>query len=182
MLTIQQIKADPELIIKRLAVKGFDGRKTIYDVIDLDDRRRALQLNNDNQAAELNKAAATIGALMKSGRRDEAEAAKTRVAEIKESQKELAEQLAETEKAIRDILLTVPNIPCEMVPEGKSAADNVVEKTGGPMPELPEDALPHWDLAKKYNIIDFDLGVKITGAGFPVYIGKGARLDRKSVV
>ncbi len=178
MLTIQQIKADPELIIKRLAVKGFDGRKTIYDVIDLDDRRRALQLNNDNQAAELNKAAATIGALMKSGRRDEAEAAKTRVAEIKESQKELAEQLAETEKAIRDILLTVPNIPCEMVPEGKSAADNVVEKTGGPMPELPEDALPHWDLAKKYNIIDFDLGVKITGAGFPVYIGKGARLQR----
>ncbi len=178
MLTIQQIKADPELIIKRLAVKGFDGRKTIYDVIDLDDRRRALQLNNDNQAAELNKAAATIGALMKSGRRDEAEAAKTRVAEIKESQKELAEQLAETEKAIRDILLTVPNIPCEMVPEGKSATDNVVEKTGGPMPELPEDALPHWDLAKKYNIIDFDLGVKITGAGFPVYIGKGARLQR----
>ncbi len=178
MLTIQQIKADPELIMKRLAVKGFDGRKTIYDVIDLDDRRRALQLNNDNQAAELNKAAATIGALMKSGRRDEAEAAKTRVAEIKESQKELAEQLAETEKAIRDILLTVPNIPCEMVPEGKSAADNVVEKTGGPMPELPEDALPHWDLAKKYNIIDFDLGVKITGAGFPVYIGKGARLQR----
>ncbi len=178
MITIQQIKADPELIIKRLAVKGFDGRKTIYDVIDLDDRRRALQLNNDNQAAELNKAAATIGALMKSGRRDEAEAAKTRVAEIKESQKELAEQLAETEKAIRDILLTVPNIPCEMVPEGKSAADNVVEKTGGPMPELPEDALPHWDVAKKYNIIDFDLGVKITGAGFPVYIGKGARLQR----
>ena len=96
----------------------------------------------------------------------------------KESQKGIAEKLSETETAIRDLLLTVPNLPCDMVPEGKTAEDNIVEKTGGPMPNLGEDALPHWDLAKKYNLIDFDLGVKITGAGFPVYIGKGARLQR----
>ena len=97
---------------------------------------------------------------------------------MKERQKELSERLATTENAIRDILLGMPNIPCDMVPEGLTAADNVVEKTGGPMPELPEDALPHWDLAKKYNLINFDLGVKITGPGFPVYIGKGAKLQR----
>lgn len=178
MLTIQQIKADPAKIVERLAVKGFDGKEKIEAILTLDERRRKLQLENDNLAAELNKAASSIGALMKSGKKDEAEAAKTQVAKVKESQKVIAEQLAAAEKEITDILLTVPNTPCEMVPEGKTAEDNVVEKTGGKMPELPADALPHWDLAKKYNLIDFDLGVKITGAGFPVYIGKGARLQR----
>ncbi|MDE5608214.1 MAG: serine--tRNA ligase [Muribaculaceae bacterium] len=178
MLTIQQIKDDPKRTIERLAVKGFDGAELIGRVIDLDTRRRELQLNNDNQAAELNRKAAEIGRLMKDGKRDEAEQAKAAVAAIKESQKEIADRLAATETEIRDILLTIPNLPCDMVPEGKTAADNVVEKTGGPMPDLPEDALPHWELAKKYNLIDFDLGVKITGAGFPVYIGKGARLQR----
>ncbi len=115
---------------------------------------------------------------MKAGERDLAEQAKARVAELKQSQKALADGLAQAEADIRDILLNVPNVPCDMVPEGRTAADNVVEKTGGPMPDLPEDALPHWDLAKKYNLIDFDLGVKITGAGFPVYLGKGAKLQR----
>ena len=115
---------------------------------------------------------------MKQGKRDEAEEAKKAVAEVKEQQKALAEQLAEAEEKIREILLTIPNTPCAAVPHGTSAADNVVEKSGGVIPELPADALPHWDLAKKYNLIDFDLGVKITGAGFPVYIGKGARLQR----
>ncbi|MGN0210917.1 MAG: serine--tRNA ligase [Muribaculaceae bacterium] len=178
MLTLQQIKADPEHIIARLAVKGFDGREPITKVLDLDNQRRALQLKNDNTAAELNRLAASIGAAMKAGKKDEAQAAKDQVAALKEELKPIADQLADIENQIRQILLNVPNIPCAAVPEGKSAEDNVVEKTGGPMPNLPEDALSHWDLAKKYNLIDFDLGVKITGAGFPVYLGKGAKLQR----
>ena len=178
MLTLQQIKADPEHVIARLAVKGFDGRQPITSVLALDDQRRALQLKNDNTAAELNRLAASIGAAMKAGKKDEAQAAKEKVAALKEQLKPIADQLADIELQIRQILLNVPNIPCAAVPEGRSAEDNVVEKTGGPMPNLPEDALPHWDLAKKYNLIDFDLGVKITGAGFPVYLGKGAKLQR----
>lgn len=178
MLTLQQIKEDPERIIARLAVKGFDGKQGVNDVIDFDDERRSLQYQNDNLAAELKKQADAIGRLMKEGRREEAEEAKKNVAEIKAQQKEIADRLTTTENAIRDILLGMPNIPCDAVPEGKSAEDNVVEKTGGSMPDLPADALPHWELAKKYNLINFDLGVKITGPGFPVYIGKGARLQR----
>ncbi len=178
MLTLQQIKQDPQDIIRRLAVKGFDGTEPINRILELDAERRRLQLENDNAAAQLKKHAEAIGALIKSGDRAAAEAKKAEVATLKESQKATSDALAAAEKDIRDILLNVPNVPCAMVPEGTSAADNVVEKTGGPMPDLPEDALPHWELAKKYNIIDFDLGVKITGAGFPVYLGKGARLQR----
>ena len=178
MLTLQQIKEDPERIIARLAVKGFDGKQGVNDVIDFDDQRRSLQFQYDNLAAELKKKADSIGMLMKAGQRDEAEKAKAEVAEIKAEQKEISDRLTATENAIRDILLGMPNIPCDAVPEGKTAEDNVVEKTGGPMPDLPADALPHWELAKKYNLINFDLGVKITGPGFPVYIGKGARLQR----
>ncbi|MCM1310416.1 MAG: serine--tRNA ligase [Bacteroides sp.] len=178
MLTLQQIKENPEHIIARLAVKGFDGKEPIARVLDADGRRRDLQLKNDNLAAELNKLAASIGKLMKEGKREEADAAKAQVAGFKEQQKAIAADLAAAEAEIREILLSVPNVPYAGVPEGKTAADNVVEKTGGPMPELGDDALAHWDLAKKYNLIDFDLGVKITGAGFPVYIGKGARLQR----
>ena len=178
MLTLQQIKENPENIVKRLAIKGFDAEGPINKVLSLDDSRRKLQLANDNTAAELNKYAAKIGQLMKQGLKAEAEEAKAKVAELKESQKAMAEKLSQTETEIRDILLTIPNTPCDMVPEGKTAEDNIVEKTGGPMPDLPADALPHWELAKKYNLIDFDLGVKITGAGFPVYMGKGARMQR----
>ena len=178
MLTLQQIKQDPQDIIRRLAVKGFDGTEPINRILELDAERRRLQLENDNAAAQLKKHADAIGTLMKAGDRAAAEAKKAEVAALKESQKATSDALAAAEKGIRDILLNVPNVPCAMVPEGTSAADNVVEKTGGPMPDLPEDALPHWELAKKYNIIDFDLGVKITGAGFPVYLGKGARLQR----
>ena len=178
MLTIQQIKEDPQRIVKRLAVKGFDAQETIDRILELDAKRRQCQLTNDTKAAELNKLAAKIGKLMKDGAREEAEQTKAVVAALKDEQKAIAEQLAAIEDEIRNILLSVPNVPCDMVPEGKTAADNVVEKTGGPMPDLPEDALPHWELARKYNLIDFDLGVKITGAGFPVYLGKGARLQR----
>lgn len=178
MLTLQQIKENPAQVVERLAVKGFDGKEPINKVIALDNRRRELQLTNDTKAAELKQYAAKIGGLMKQGLKAEADEAKATVAQLKESQKIIADELSEVETEIRNILLTIPNLPCAMVPEGRTAEDNVVEKTGGPMPELPADALPHWDLAKKYNIIDFDLGVKITGAGFPVYIGKGARLQR----
>ncbi len=178
MLTIQQIKADPEGIVARLAVKGFKGEKPIARVLALDDIRRGLQLKNDNAAAELNRMAASIGKAMKEGRKDDAEKAKAGVAILKEEQRALAEELARTEQEITEELLNIPNVPCAAVPEGTSAADNVVELTGGPMPELGPDALPHWELAKKYNLIDFDLGVKITGAGFPVYLGKGAKLQR----
>lgn len=178
MLTIQQIKEDPALIVKKLAVKGFEAQELIDKILLIDQQRRQLQLDNDNRAAELKQYAAQIGALMKQGQKDAAEAAKAQVAQLKEEQKSVAEKLDEAEVAIRDILLSIPNIPCDMVPEGRTAEDNVVEKTGGEMPALGADALPHWDLAKKYNLIDFDLGVKITGAGFPVYIGKGARLQR----
>lgn len=146
--------------------------------MELDAQRRQLQLSNDTRAAELNKLAASIGALMKQGKKDEAEQAKQQVAALKGEQKDVADSLADTERRMREILLTVPNIPCEAVPAGLSAEDNVVELTGGPMPDLGADAMPHWDLAKKYDLIDFDLGVKITGAGFPVYKGKGAKLQR----
>ncbi len=178
MLTLQQIKENPDRIVERLAVKGFDGRGPIDAIMELDAQRRQLQLSNDTRAAELNKLAASIGALMKQGKKDEAEQAKQQVAALKGEQKDVADSLADTERRMREILLTVPNIPCEAVPAGLSAEDNVVELTGGPMPDLGADAMPHWDLAKKYDLIDFDLGVKITGAGFPVYKGKGAKLQR----
>ena len=178
MLTLQTIKQDPEFVISRLAVKGFDGRAAINEVLEIDAERRRLQTKCDADASELKKLAASIGALMKKGDKDGAEAAKNRVAEIKRATKELQDRLEECERKQRDILLTIPNLPCAMVPEGRTAADNIVEKEGGKKPELGPDALPHWDLARKYNLIDFELGVKVTGAGFPFYIGRGARLQR----
>ena len=178
MLTLQTIKADPEYVIARLAVKGFDGKEIINKILDIDAERRKLQQTTESDASELKKLAYSIGALMKDGKKDEAEAAKARVAELKGNTKKLQDRLAECEEEMRDLLLTVPNMPCEAVPEGLTAEDNVVEKEGGVMPDLPADALPHWDLAKKYGIIDFELGVKVTGAGFPFYVGKGARLQR----
>ena len=178
MLTLQTIKADPDFVVKRLAVKGFDGRAVITEILEIDAERRSLQQRCGSDAASLKKLAASIGAAMKAGDREGAEKAKEEVARIKGEAKGLQERLDECEVKMRDLLLTVPNLPCAAVPEGLTADDNVVEKTGGPMPDLPEDALPHWDLARKYNLIDFELGVKVTGAGFPFYIGKGARLQR----
>ena len=181
MLTLQLINQDPEEVIRRLAVKQFDAREPIMRIVELDKQRRALQKQRDDNAAVLNKMAAQIGALMKQGNRDEAENVKAQVADLKTANKEIDDNLTAAQDEITEILLSVPNVPYSGVPEGRTAEDNVVEKTGGKMPELPEDALPHWDLAKKYNLIDFDLGVKITGAGFPVYVGKGARLQRALV-
>ena len=181
MLTLQLINQDPEDVIRRLAIKQFDGREPIMRIVELDKQRRALQKQRDDNAAVLNKMAAQIGALMKQGNRDEAENVKAQVAELKTANKAIDDNLSAAQDEINEILLNVPNVPYSGVPEGKTAEDNVVEKTGGEMPNLPEGALPHWDLAKKYTLIDFDLGVKITGTGFPVYVGKGARLQRALV-
>lgn len=178
MLQLNVIKADPEFVISRLAVKGFDGRAVITEILEIDAERRRLQQKTESDSSQVNKLSKSIGALMKEGKKDEAEAAKAEVARIKGETAGLQDRLAECEKKMTDLLLTVPNLPYEGVPEGKTAEDNVVEKEGGMMPDLPEDALPHWELAKKYNIIDFEMGVKVTGAGFPFYIGKGARLQR----
>ena len=178
MLTLQSIKADPEYIIARLAVKGCDARAQIEEIIRIDAERRRLQTICDTEASELKKLSSQIAMLMKEGKREESEAAKSKVTEIKANAKTLQEQLEASELQLRDILLSLPNTPCEAVPEGRTAEDNVVEKEGGAMPTLGEDAMPHWDLAKKYGIIDWELGVKVTGAGFPFYIGKGARLQR----
>ena len=178
MLTLALIKENPEDVIKRLAVKHFDGREMIEKILELDKQRRAAQTQFDNNACSLKQLASQIGALMKEGKKDEADKVKNEVANLKNSNKEIEDSLKAAENEITQILLNIPNVPCAMVPEGRTAEDNVVEKTGGEIPPLGEDALPHWDLCKKYNIIDFELGVKITGAGFPVYIGKGARLQR----
>ncbi|MDE5793892.1 MAG: serine--tRNA ligase [Muribaculaceae bacterium] len=178
MLLLSTIKADPEWVISRLAVKGFDGRAVITEILEIDAERRRLQQKTESDAAQLNKLSKSIGGLMKEGKKEEAEKAKAEVARIKGETAGLQDRLAECEEKMTSLLLTVPNLPYEGVPEGKTAEDNVVEKTGGVIPDLPEDALPHWELAKKYNIIDFELGVKVTGAGFPFYIGKGARLQR----
>ena len=178
MLTLAAIKENPQEIISRLKVKHFDGEALVKEILELDKTRRAAQTQFDRNGAELKKYAAQIGSLMKEGKKDEAEKVKATVAELKDANKKIEEELDAAAAKITEILLNIPNTPCAMVPEGNGAEDNVVEKTGGKMPDLPEDALPHWELAKKYNLIDFELGVKITGAGFPVYFGKGAKLQR----
>ncbi|MBQ1842329.1 MAG: serine--tRNA ligase [Bacteroidales bacterium] len=178
MLTLKVLRDNPEKVIERLAVKNFDAREIVEKVISLDDRRKALQTESDSLLSEQKKAAAAIGMLMKQGKKEEAEAAKKEVASLKARSTELLAQAEENNKELESQLVLLPNMPCELVPLGKSAADNLVVKEGGPEPNLPENALPHWELAKKYDIIDFDLGVKITGAGFPVYKGKGAKLQR----
>ena len=178
MLTLKLLREDPEFVIRRLAVKNFDAQEIVMDVIAMDDRRKAFQTESDALLSEQKKAAAEIGALMKQGRREEAEAAKEKVAALKARSTELARLSEENDAALQAKLVLLPNLPCDLVPEGKGAEDNLVVKMGGEEPKLPENALPHWELAKKYDIIDFDLGVKITGAGFPVYKGKGAKLQR----
>lgn len=178
MLTIKQIKEDKEAVVRKLAKKGFDAAAIIDEVLALDDKRKTAQQTLDNTLAEQNALAKEIGGLMKSGNKEEAEVKRTRVAELKAIGKELDEEKIAAESALRNLLLTIPNLPADIVPEGKHAEDNLVVKMGGEMPKLSEGAVPHWDLAKTYDLIDFELGVKISGAGFPVYKGYGARLQR----
>lgn len=178
MLTIKTITENRDEVIRRLAVKHFDATAYIDKVIELDTTRRNTQSTLDANLAEINSISKKIGGLMKEGKKEEAEAAKAKVSELKETSKILDATKEDAEKNMRDILVLIPNLPHDSVPEGKNAENNMCEKMGGVIPTLSGDALPHWDLAKKYNLIDFELGVKITGAGFPVYIGQGARLQR----
>ena len=178
MLTLKALREDPEHVIAKLAVKNFDAREIVEKVLALDANRRALQTESDKLVALQKQLAAKIGGLMKEGRRDEAEEVKKEVAELKAKSSALLSQAEENNNELDAQIVLLPNMPCDLVVPGKGAEDNQIVKTGGPEVNLPEGALPHWELAKKYDIIDFDLGVKLTGAGFPVYKGKGARLQR----
>ncbi len=178
MLTVKFIAENKEEVIRRLAKKHFDGREIIEKVIDLDAQRRATQKDLDALLAKANQLSKSIGALMQAGKKDEAQAAKQETAQYKEETKNLSQKMDEIELSIRELLLQVPNLPQECVPEGRTAEENVVEKSQGEVPEFSFEPLAHWDLAKKYDLIDFELGVKISGAGFPVYKGKGAQLQR----
>ena len=178
MLTLQQLRGDKEAAIAKLAKKGVDAAPIIAKIEEYDDRRKALQAELDACLAEQNKAAKEIGALMGQGKREEAEQRKAQVAALKARSVELS---AEHDKATAELnaqIVLLPNFPAEIVPEGRTAEDNLVVKIDENYSTLPENPLPHWELARKYDIIDFDLGVKLTGAGFPVYKGKGARLQR----
>ena len=173
MLTIKQITDNTEGVIRGLEKKHFkDAKATIEQVLAFNDKRRNTQNQLDKNLAEVNSISKSIGLLMKEGKKEEAETAKARVAEIKEISKTLQAEMDQAQEDMTNLLYTIPNVPYDEVPEGFGAEDNVVEKMGGMETELPKDALPHWELAKKYDLIDFDLGVKITGAGFPVYKGK----------
>ena len=178
MLTLKQIRDDREAAVRKLAKKGVDAAAAIDRIVALDDRRKALQAELDSTLAAQNKAAKQIGALMGQGRRDEAEEHKRFVGELKEQSTRLQEESKSVQDELQTLLVTLPNFPAEIVPEGRTAEDNLVVKLVESYTPLPENPLPHWELARKYDIIDFDLGVKLTGAGFPVYKGKGARLQR----
>lgn len=179
MLILKKIIEDRNDVVHRLEIKHFANAEAMIDkVIALDTRRRAAQKELDDTLAQLNKLSKSIGALMQSGNRAEADTAKANTATLKERIHVLSEEKEQVMADIRELLLQIPNLPHSSVPEGTSAADNKVEKQAGQIPELPSNALPHWDLAEKYHLIDFELGVKISGAGFPVYIGRGARLQR----
>ena len=178
MLTLKQLRDDKELAIARLAKKGVDAAPIIAKIEELDDKRKAIQVELDNCLAEQNKAAKQIGMLMGQGKREEAEAMKQQVAQLKARSVELSADHQKAQDELQAQIVLLPNFPAEIVPEGRTAEDNVVVKLVENYSELPENPLPHWELASKYDIIDFDLGVKLTGAGFPVYKGKGARLQR----
>lgn len=178
MLTLKYITDNTAEVIARLGKKNFSAEEIIGKVLALDADRKATQTKADQAASEANALSKEIGQLFKDDKQAEAAAAKEKTGQLKEIIRELTDKQASIESQLNDLLVQIPNLPHESVPAGKHAEDNVIEKTGGKMPELSADAVPHWDLAKKYDLIDFELGVKITGAGFPVYKGKGARLQR----
>ncbi len=179
MLTLKLISEETERVIRGLEKKHFEGaREAVENVLNIDKRRREAQQNFDKTKQEANLLSKQIGGLLKEGQQAAADEIKAKVAVLKQTGKDLQDEMETTERELTALLCTIPNIPNEDVPEGRDASSNVVVKEGGVIPQLPEDALCHWDLCKKYNLIDFDLGVKITGAGFPIYIGKMARLQR----
>ena len=178
MLTLKQIRDDKEAAIRRLAKKGVDAAPIIAKIEQLDDRRKAIQAELDSCLAEQNAAAKQIGMLIAQGKREEAEEKKRFVASLKARSNDLTAQHQSVSNELQSQIVLLPNFPADIVPEGKSSDDNVVVKLVENYTKLSDDAMPHWELARKYDIIDFDLGVKLTGAGFPVYKGKGARLQR----
>jgi seryl-tRNA synthetase len=178
MLQVPFIRQNKELVLERLALKQFKELGLVDEVLALDDKRKQLTLAYDETQAKIRIASEEIGKLMKSGQKEEAEQRKATVADLKQQQQPLTEQLNATEKLLHDTLIKLPNLPAAAVPPGKTPEENVEVRAGGGKPALAADALPHWDLAKKYDLIDFELGNKITGSGFPVYKNKGARLQR----
>jgi seryl-tRNA synthetase len=178
MLTLNLLKERKEYVLERLQVKNFKQLELVDRVLELDAQRRQTQQQFDATQAEMNRISKQIGQLIKEGKNEEAQQARQQTAQLKEEIKQLSDRMASLEKELENMLVLLPNLPHPSVPAGKTAEDNVVVRSGGSMPQLPDNALPHWDLAKKYQIIDFELGVKLTGAGFPVYLGKGSKLQR----
>ena len=181
MLTINLIREKKDFVIERLKVKNFNSEEIISRIIELDTSRREIQTESDSLLAEMNRISKEIGNLMKSGNKAEAAAAKEKTYALKEKIKIFSDKIIPIDAELKNEIIRLPNLPHESVPAGHGADDNVVVREGGTMPSVSKDALPHWDLIKKYDIIDFDLGIKLTGAGFPVYKGKGAKLERSLI-
>lgn len=178
MLSLHLFRTQRDFLIERLRVKHVADLSLVDRIIELDAHRRGLQTENDTHLAKINAASKEIGKLMGSGQREQAEALKAEVGTAKEATRILAEQLSVLEQEQHDLLVQLPNLPHSSVPQGRTPEENEVVRQSGAMPDLPAEALPHWNLAKKYRLIDFELGTKITGSGFPVYTGQGARLQR----
>jgi len=178
MLQLQVIRQNPEWIKERLAVKYFSDTSVVDEIVRLDEQRKKLQLEFDNTQAKINSSSKEIGQLMAKGEKEKAEALKQSISSLKTSLQPISDQLAETGKQLLSELVKLPNLPSQKVPGGRTPEDNVIVRQGGNKPSLPKDALPHWELAKKYDLINFELGNKITGSGFPVYKNKGAKLQR----
>jgi len=178
MLNLKFIQENPDLVITKLKKKNFDASAIVQQITELSGKKNELQNQADQCKAEMNKISKEIGILMRDGKTGEAQAAKTRTGELKDAIKQLDEDFARIELEVFNIQVLLPNLPSDLVPEGKTPEDNLIVKSHGQIPVLPAGSVPHWELARKYDIIDFELGVKITGAGFPVYKGKGARIQR----
>jgi seryl-tRNA synthetase len=181
MLQLQVLRQNPEEVKKRLAIKNFAEPGLVDTILSLDDQRKKLQLEFDTNQAKVNSTSKEIGQLMAKGNKEEAEAKKQEVAALKSTLEPITKKLTEIEKQLQDELVKLPNLPSDKVPPGKTPADNVVVREGGNKPQLPAGSVPHWDLIKKYDIVDFETGAKITGSGFPLYKGKGAKLQRALV-
>lgn len=181
MLQVNVLRQNAGWVKERLAVKNFKQLDLVDEIVALDDKRKKLQLEFDNTQAKINSSSKDIGKLMGQGKKEEADALKAAIPQLKTALEPIKEEMQLAEKQLQELLVLLPNLPSALVPPGKTPEENVVVKQGGVIPTLNSAAAPHWDLAKKYNLIDFELGVKITGSGFPVYIGKGARLQRSLI-